>query len=96
MRAATRDVIGEAINVGSGSRVTRLEILTDLSRLLNQPLPIRWQPPQSGDLRDTGADLRRARVALGYAPRVDLATGLRAQVGWWQRQPHPTAGALSG
>ena len=95
VQAATSAVVGEAINVGGGWRVTLLDVLTALSRLLNQPLRIEWQPPQPGDLRDTGADLRRARAALGYAPRVDLVTGLRAQVGWWQRQAHPTAHALS-
>ena len=96
VRAATSDVIGEAINVGSGSRVTLLEVLTGLSRLLNQPLRIRWLPPQPGDVRDTGADLERARVALGYAPWVGLATGLRAQVAWWRGRTQPAAHALSG
>ncbi len=96
VQAGKSEAVGEAINVGGGARATLLEVLTRLSAMVNQPLRIRWQPPQPGDVRDTGADLRRAQVALGYAPRVGLATGLRAQVGWWQGRAQPAAHALSG
>lgn len=95
VQAATGGVTDDVMNVGSGSRVALLEVLTDLSRLLRQPLRIRWQSPQPGDARDTGADLELARRALGYAPRVDLATGLRTQVDWWLRRAQPAAGVLA-
>jgi UDP-glucose 4-epimerase len=82
LRAATHDVAGEVLNVGGGSRVSVLEVLSLLSSILERPLRIDWQPPQLGDVRDTGADLQRAHTLLDYVPRIAIADGLRAQVSW--------------
>lgn len=81
--AATHEVVGEALNVGGGSRVSVLEVLHTLRGILERPVAIEWQPAPAGDVRNTGADLTRSRVALDYQPQVSLAEGLRAQAAWW-------------
>jgi nucleoside-diphosphate-sugar epimerase len=72
---------GEAIfNVGGGSRVTVRSVLATLGKILDRPIDIRELPAQPGDVRETGADLRRAASTLGWSPTVSLEDGLRAQV----------------
>ena len=72
---------GEAIfNVGGGSRVTVRGVLATLGEILGRRIEIRELPPQPGDVRETGADLRRAAATLGWHPTVSLDEGLRAQV----------------
>lgn len=72
---------GEAIfNVGGGSRVTVRGVLATLGDILGRRIDIRELPPQPGDVRETGADLRRAEARLGWHPTVSLDEGLRAQV----------------
>ena len=66
-------------NVGGGSRVTVRSVLTLLGDILGEPIAIREQPPQPGDVRDTGADLTLASTQLGWRPLVRLEEGLRAQ-----------------
>ena len=81
IRAGSVPDAGERIfNVGGGSRATVLDVLAILGQILGKPLDVRRLPPQPGDVRDTGADLSRARQVLGWQPRVTLTEGLRAQV----------------
>jgi nucleoside-diphosphate-sugar epimerase len=72
---------GEAIfNVGGGSNVSVRDVLTTIGRILGRRIDIREFPPQPGDVRETGADLTRAKATLDWHPTVSLDEGLRAQV----------------
>jgi len=53
--------------------------------------PVRWQtvPPRAGDVRDSQADLERARTVLAYQPCVSLAEGLRATWEWFNPRSTP-------
>jgi UDP-glucuronate 4-epimerase len=81
IQAGTVTDPGEAIfNVGGGSRVTVREVLANLAEILGRRIDVRELPAQPGDVRETGADLRRAAAILGWRPEVSLDEGLRAQV----------------
>jgi len=53
---------------------------------------IEFQAPRSGDLRESSADISRARALLGYEPRVQLAEGLAGVVEFFR---HSTSGSAS-
>ncbi len=81
LRAGSVDDPGEAVfNVGGGSRVTVRHVLDTLEAILARPMRIRTEGTQLGDVRATGADLRRAERILGWHPVTTLEDGLRAQV----------------
>ncbi|MDJ0865621.1 MAG: SDR family NAD(P)-dependent oxidoreductase [Myxococcota bacterium] len=68
---------GRVYNVGSGQATSVREI----ARLLAVQLGLEVQPQVSqrhraGDIRHCHADLQRIRDELGYAPAVDLASGI--------------------
>jgi UDP-glucose 4-epimerase len=67
---------GEVVNVAGGRRISLNELLGEIRRLTGATLPPRHEPARPGDVRDSLADLGRARELLGYVPRVDLRTGL--------------------
>jgi len=67
---------GGVYNVACGERVSLLEILEILYRLAGRRVPPRFEPPRPGDVRDSLADISRAREVLGYAPSVFFADGL--------------------
>jgi nucleoside-diphosphate-sugar epimerase len=78
LRAAEAATLGgEAVNVACGERLSILGIVRHLEALLGCRLPVRHTPPRRGDVRDTLADVSRARALLGYAPAVDFREGLR-------------------
>ncbi len=76
-------------NIGGGSRVTVNQVLHTLGEVAGA-IRVEARPEQPGDVRHTWADTTRAREVLGYAPRVSLTEGLKAQVSW-QREAVPQA-----
>jgi nucleoside-diphosphate-sugar epimerase len=78
--AMTSSAVG-VFNIGGGSRVTVNRVLATLGEVAGT-VRIEPRPEQAGDVRDTWADTTRAREALGYAPKVSLTEGLKAQAAW--------------
>ncbi len=58
-----------------------------IARIHGQPLEIRREPEQKGDMRDTFADTTRARADLGFSPKVSLEQGLEAEYHWLANTP---------
>ncbi len=84
--AASTTASGIAINVGGGSRVTLIETLDLLSRIVARPINVHFEPFAPGDALHTGADLRRAGEVLGFEPSTPLQEGLEAEVEWVLRR----------
>jgi nucleoside-diphosphate-sugar epimerase len=76
---------GEVINVAAGGRVSLLELVHQLHGLLKQPLDPTFQPAREGDVRDSQADIFKARKLLGFDPKIPFDEGLRRTVEWYQR-----------
>jgi UDP-glucose 4-epimerase len=82
--APAEKVSGQMMNLAMGSRITLNEtfaILRDLTGYSGQPA---YAAARAGDIRDSLADIGRARELLGYAPRVDFREGLRRTVAWYR------------
>jgi nucleoside-diphosphate-sugar epimerase len=71
---------GEVYNVAGGSRVTVLDVLGMLGRILDMPIDVQHEEAARGDARDTSGDTTKAARELGYVARVPLEEGLAAQV----------------
>ena len=69
-------------NVGGGVEASLREAIGILEGLAGRSLEIREHPPVPGDQRRTNADTTRIRTELGWAPKVSLEDGLRAQWEW--------------
>ncbi|HEY3103928.1 MAG TPA: SDR family oxidoreductase [Pyrinomonadaceae bacterium] len=87
MRAAeSAAASGEIINIANGRRTTLNELLEAMKTVTGKPsVTARHEPPRAGDVRDSLADLTRARTLLGYEPRVNLEDGLRLTFEWWKK-----------
>ncbi len=73
---AGREALGEAFNIALGSRVTLLELLEKMASLRGTEVRPRFEPARPGDVRDSLADIRKARSLLGYRPEISLDEGL--------------------
>jgi UDP-glucuronate 4-epimerase len=73
---------GAVYNIGGGARATLDEALALLADIADRPLDVRRGGRESGDVLHTGADITRAREALGFDPATSLADGLRAELEW--------------
>jgi nucleoside-diphosphate-sugar epimerase len=44
-----------------------------------------YAAPRAGDVKDSQADIGKARRLLGYAPSVSFERGLEATVEWYRK-----------
>jgi nucleoside-diphosphate-sugar epimerase len=82
--AAEGDVTGEAVNVGTGGRVTVNELVDALNETLDTDLDPIHDDPRPGDVRHSHADVSKAAERLGYEPEVGFESGLRRTVEYYR------------
>jgi UDP-glucuronate 4-epimerase len=73
---------GGVYNIGGGARVGLSQAISVLEELVGKSIGVDRVPLLPGDVRDTGADIDRARADLNYEPVTDLRNGLSAQLQW--------------
>jgi nucleoside-diphosphate-sugar epimerase len=87
LRALTaKGLIGQAVNVACGKRVTVNELLRAVARQARVRPRARHEAPRPGDIRHSLADIRQARRLLGYRPSVGFDEGIRLTVDWYRSQ----------
>jgi nucleoside-diphosphate-sugar epimerase len=87
LRACTAPgVSGRVINVATGSRISLNETLRLLEGIAGRSLHARYEPPRTGDILHSQADIALARNVLGYAPQVDFEEGLRRTWQWYRSE----------
>jgi UDP-glucose 4-epimerase len=76
---------GEVFNVGCGDRVSLLDIIARLEKLLGRALQRHHTPSRAGDVPHTLADIDKAKRLMDYTPLVDFDEGLRRTVDFFKR-----------
>jgi UDP-glucose 4-epimerase len=84
LAAGVPDVSGQVFNIACGERITLLDVIATLHRLVGRELPIEHGPARPGDVRHSLADIDKARRLLGYAPAVGAAEGLARTLAWYR------------
>ncbi len=85
LRAATAEgVSGEVINVATGGRISLLELVRALQLILGSNKAPAFDGAREGDVKDSQADIFKARKMLGYDPTVPFEDGLRQTVAWFK------------
>jgi UDP-glucose 4-epimerase len=77
---------GQVINVATGRQISINALANTLGAVIGTSLPPVHADARAGDVRDSLADISKARELLGYEPKVDLEEGLRLTVDWYRRQ----------
>jgi nucleoside-diphosphate-sugar epimerase len=75
---------GSTYNVGTGFRISLNRVLELLREISGKRIEVRYDPPRDGDIRDSLADIGKAKQELGYEPKVLFEEGLRRTFEWYQ------------
>ena len=73
---------GETFNVGSGERITILELAKKIIKINKSNSKITFSNRKKGDMEHTLADVSKAKKLLGYDPKHKLDEGLRMFSEW--------------
>jgi UDP-glucose 4-epimerase len=82
--ASAEQVSGRTFNVANGRSTSLLELVTALNELLGTKLDPVHAAPRVGDVRESLADITRARAHLAYEPQVDFDEGLRRSIDYYR------------
>ena len=70
-------------NIALGKKINLLELADIIMELAGIAVPVTFAPPTAGDIKDSLADISRAREILGYAPEYTVREGLEKTVAWY-------------
>jgi UDP-glucose 4-epimerase len=83
IKAAESEAVG-VFNIGGGTRIPLIEVVKLLEEIMGREANIRFEEPKKGDVRDTYADISKAREILKFEPKVELKKGLKEEIKWIQ------------
>lgn len=81
---ADSDAAGEAFNIGAGGRLFLIDMYDQLCQALGVDVAPNFGPPRKGDVRDSNADISKARKLLGYDPSYDFEKGIMLAIDWYR------------
>jgi nucleoside-diphosphate-sugar epimerase len=85
LRACTADnASGEVINVATSGRISLNTLFDTVRDLLGSKVEPIYADPRAGDVKDSQADISKARRVLGYQPSVTFEDGLAKTVAWYR------------
>lgn len=84
LAADSPDAPGKIFNMGEGRQTSLLQLLNLLSGLLGKAVEPEFRPARAGDVRESMADISRARAILGFEPQVSLEDGLRQTIDYYR------------
>lgn len=98
MLAAEKEgTTGEAFNVGTGTKTTILQLANAfLSMTSTKKTKVVFADPRAGDIKQSWANIGRAKRILGYRPRVRLEEGLKSFMSWYVSEHGGAAEAAPG
>jgi nucleoside-diphosphate-sugar epimerase len=75
---------GEVINVATGGRISLNQLFSTMRDLTGAKVTPQYVDERTGDVRDSQADIAKAKRILGYEPRVSFEEGLARTVAWYR------------
>jgi UDP-glucose 4-epimerase len=84
LAAEAAGVGGLTLNIANGKSTSLLRLLELLNDLLGTRIQPEFADPRPGDVRDSLADITRARQLLAYEPKVDFEEGLSRSIQYYR------------
>jgi nucleoside-diphosphate-sugar epimerase len=73
---------GEVINVACGTRISLNDLLGAMNKIVGTSIAPIYTAERAGDVRDSQADIGKAKTLLGYQPKILLEEGLKHTLAW--------------
>jgi nucleoside-diphosphate-sugar epimerase len=78
---------GQVFNIAFGRRISINQLAVHLAGIAGREIEAVHMAARSGDIRDSHADISRARQELGWVPSVTLEDGLARTYKWFDGRP---------
>jgi len=75
----------EIINLGSNNPYSLSDVISIIEDIVGKSANIKYCESHPADVKETWADISKAKSLLDWEPRHSLETGLEATVKWYKR-----------
>jgi len=72
------------MNVAFGGTTSVNDLFSEIATILQKDIKATHLPERKGDIKDSFANIDRAKALIGYSSEVDLKTGLKITVDWYK------------
>lgn len=86
LASKAQGVSGEVFNIACGERTTVNSLASNLNEILKEEISPSYAEPRPGDVRDSFADISKARKMLKYEPLVPFGKGLEETIRWYRER----------
>ncbi|KUG19936.1 MAG: SDR family oxidoreductase [Methanomicrobiaceae archaeon] len=83
IRAMESDAAG-VFNIACGYRISLNELASLMMEIIGFRIDPVYEDPRPGDIRDSLADISKARAAFGFSPSYSLHDGLAETIAWYK------------
>ena len=79
-----REAVNQVYNIACGEQTSLNELFNSLRKEAGSDIEPVYGPERKGDVKNSLADITRARILLGYAPLVSVNDGLKKTFAWYR------------
>ena len=73
------------LNIGTGKGHSILEVVSELEKIIDKNIPIKFLPRRTGDASSLIADVTLAQKTLNYQPKHDIISMLKTSYRWYKK-----------
>ena len=82
----TKGVEGGVFNIACGEKITINQLVNELGMILDNHIKPLYFEARKGDIKDSLADVSKAKEVLGYDPKIRLKEGLESTIRYFSKK----------
>lgn len=78
--------VNQIYNIAYGGTVSLNTLFNEIASKIPSDIKPAYKDERKGDIKDSFADISKAKNLLGFSPKVDVAAGLEVTIKWYKQQ----------
>lgn len=79
-----KNALGQVYNIAYGGTTALSELFDRIAEIIGTGIRPSYQDERKGDIKDSFANISKAKRLLEYSPGIDIKTGLEITVNWYR------------
>jgi nucleoside-diphosphate-sugar epimerase len=76
---------GQVFNIACGESTSLLQVIDVIAGIVGKRVAPIHEPPRTGDIKHSLADIGKARSILGYTGKIKFAEGIERTIAWYRQ-----------
>jgi nucleoside-diphosphate-sugar epimerase len=81
---STKVGLGESINIACDDAISLIKLTQTIGKILNKKITPKFEESKKGEVRNSRADIKKAKSLLSYQPKIKFKDGLERTIEWYK------------